>query len=383
MKKIRPIYALAAAALAAGLGLQSLSAAAENAAVPFKIGVVASLTGPFAAPSKDTLDGIRAWIKVHGLPGKTIQLEVLDDETNPVNASNIFRRLASDKDVKLIYMLGNSNSGLAIKSFASEYKVPIITGGGADTLGIPPDPWDFKVAPSNKDNMRAVVLFAKKMGYKSIAHIYGTDSYGQLDHKNLVIQAKENGVKLVASESFAIEDTNFNAQLARIKAAKPDLVYSSGAGRAAILIFKTYKLLAIKAPLLATQASVTQAFYDSIGGKAKADGLLVGSQRSAFGTTLGGATAKYYSELEKALGRTPPYFDTFGYDVGIITGAAVPNDPNPTRQAIRDRLEAIKDLPAMNGPISYSAENHTGQDYRSIIIGRLKNGVASPAASTK
>jgi branched-chain amino acid transport system substrate-binding protein len=363
------------AMLAVGLALALPPATARAAETTFKIGVVASLTGPFAAPSKDTLDGLHAWMKVHGLPGKKIVLEVLDDETNPVDAENAFRRLAADPAIKLIYMFGNSNSGLAIKSFASEYKVPIISGGGADTLGYPPNPWDFKVAPSNKDSMTAVVLYAKRKGYKSIAHIYGTDSYGQLDHKNLVAQCAKYGIKLVASESFAIDDTNFNAQLADIKAANPDMVYSSAAGRAAILVFKTYKLLQLKMPLMVTQAAVTQAFYDAIGGKAPANGLLSPFQRSAFGTALGGDTAKYFTQLKDALGRTPPYFATFGFDVGLITAAAVKPGPN-TRPEIRASLEALKDVPTMNGPVSYTTENHTGQNFRSITVGRLENGVA-------
>jgi branched-chain amino acid transport system substrate-binding protein len=374
-RRLIPVRVLAwtVAVLLTGFVSQLTPAAAAD--TDFKIGVVASLTGPFAAPSKDTLDGIRAWIKVDGLPGKKIELEVLDDETNPVDAANVFRRLASDPSVKMIYMLGNSNSGLAIKSFASEYKVPIVTGGGADTLGYPPNPWDFKVAPSNKDAMMAVVLYAKRKGYKAIAHIYGTDSYGQLDHKNLVAESAENGIKLVASESFGIDDTNFNAQLARIKAAKPDMVYSSAAGRASILVFKTYKLLDMTMPLMVTQAAITQSFYDAIGGRPVANGLLAPFQRSAFGTALGGDTAKYFTELKNALGRTPPYFATFGYDVGLITAAAV-TPSTDTRQSIRDHLEAIKDLPTMNGPVSYSVKDHTGQNFQSLTVGRLENGVA-------
>jgi branched-chain amino acid transport system substrate-binding protein len=374
-RRLIPSRALAWAVAALLTGFVSQFTPAVAADTDFKIGVVASLTGPFAAPSKDTLDGLRAWIKVHGLPGKKIALEVLDDETNPVDAANVFRRLASDPSVKMIYMFGNSNSGLAIKSFASEYKVPIITGGGADTLGYPPNPWDFKVAPSNKDAMKAVVLYAKRKGYKSIAHIYGTDSYGQLDHKNLVAESAENGINLVASESFAIDDTNFNAQLARIKAAKPDMVYSSAAGRASILVFKTFKLLDMTMPLMVTQAAITQSFYDAIGGRPVANGLLAPFQRSAFGTALGGDTAKYFTELKTAMGRTPPYFATFGYDVGLITAAAV-TPSTDTRQAIRDRLEAIKDLPTMNGPVSYSVQDHTGQNFQSLTVGRLDNGVA-------
>jgi branched-chain amino acid transport system substrate-binding protein len=374
-RRLIPVRVLAwtVAVLLTGFVSQLTPAAAAD--TDFKIGVVASLTGPFAAPSKDTLDGIRAWIKVDGLPGKKIELEVLDDETNPVDAANVFRRLASDPSVKMIYMLGNSNSGLAIKSFASEYKVPIVTGGGADTLGYPPNPWDFKVAPSNKDAMMAVVLYAKRKGYKAIAHIYGTDSYGQLDHKNLVAESAENGIKLVASESFGIDDTNFNAQLARIKAAKPDMVYSSAAGRASILVFKTYKLLDMTMPLMVTQAAITQSFYDAIGGRPVANGLLAPFQRSAFGTALGGDTAKYFTELKNAMGRTPPYFATFGYDVGLITAAAV-TPSTDTRQSIRDHLETIKDLPTMNGPVSYSVKDHTGQNFQSLTVGRLDNGVA-------
>ena len=105
----------------------------------FHIGVVASVTGPFAAPTNDTFDGFNAWMKVHGLPGKKIVLQTLDDETNPVNASNAFRKLASDQKISLIYLFINSNSAMAAKSFASEFKVPIITGGGPDALGNPAD----------------------------------------------------------------------------------------------------------------------------------------------------------------------------------------------------------------------------------------------------
>jgi hypothetical protein len=71
-----------------------------------------------------------------------------------------------------------SNSALAVKSFASEYKIPIISGGGADTLGVPADPWLFKVSPANRDYMVAVSEYMKKKGYKRLATLYSTDAYG-------------------------------------------------------------------------------------------------------------------------------------------------------------------------------------------------------------
>src|SRR4051794_5778056 len=97
----------------------TLMVGAARAQTDFKIGVVASLSGAFAAAATDEDAGVRAWVKARGLPGRKIVFETLDDETNPVNAINAFRRLASDPSISLIYVLTNSNSAMAIKSIAS------------------------------------------------------------------------------------------------------------------------------------------------------------------------------------------------------------------------------------------------------------------------
>jgi branched-chain amino acid transport system substrate-binding protein len=228
------------AALTLPLGVLAAAPNARADNPEFRIGVVASVTGPFAAPTKDTFDGINAWIKTHGLPGRKIVFDTLDDETNPVNAASLFRRLAGDPKIAMIYLLLNSNSAMATKSFASEYKVPIITGGGADALGVPADPWMFKVAPANRDYMIALSVYMQRRGYKRMAHLYSTDTFGQYDHTNLHDLAPKYGYELVADESFDIADTDFNAQLARIRAAKPNLIYSSASGRAAILSFRQF-----------------------------------------------------------------------------------------------------------------------------------------------
>jgi branched-chain amino acid transport system substrate-binding protein len=340
----------------------------------FRIGVVASVTGPFAATTKDTFDGLNAFLKMHGVPGYKIVFQTLDDETNPVNAANLFRRLAGDSSINLIYLFVNSNSAMAAKSFASEFKVPIISGGGADSLGKPADPWLFKIAPANRDYMIALSDYIKRKGYKRVAHLYSTDTFGQYDLSNLKDLAPHYGYELVATEAFAIEDTNFNAQLTRIRAANPDLVYSSATGRAGILAFRQYQQLGLTTPLVSTGANISAAFFAAIGGPDKADGLMAMTQRGSLGESAGGDTAKLVAELRQGLGgRTPVYFNCFGWDVGVITAAALPKSDG-TRQGIRDALEQLKDLPALNGPVTYTPQDHTGQDSRSIAIGKLVNG---------
>jgi branched-chain amino acid transport system substrate-binding protein len=348
-----------------------------HAQEPFRIGVVESLSGGFVAASKDTMDGVDAWLKVRGLPGKKVEFQTLDDETNPVSAVNAFRRLATDPGVKLIYLFINSSSAMAVKSLASEFKVPIISGGAADALGTPADPYLFKVAPGVRDFMIVLAQFAQKKGYKRVALLNMTDAFGQAEATNFKQLAPQYGLEIVAAETFGVEDTNFNAQLTKVRAAKPDVIYNGASARVAILTFKQIKQMGFTAPIVVTQAAISKAFFDAIGGPKAADGLITPIQLGSFGAAAGGETARLYAELQKGLGRPPVYFNTFGYDVGLMTEAAVKNSDG-SRQGLRDALEKLNDLPGVNGPISYSAQDHTGQNFRSIDMGKLVDGVPVP-----
>jgi len=362
--------ALGASAMLATLLSSGQQASAQE---EFKIGVVASLTGGFAGPAKDSMDGIQAWIDGRGLEGKKIVLEVLDDETSPVGASNAFRRLASDEDIDMIYAIVPSSSVLAIKSLASEFKKPLVTAGAADAIGIPADPWLFKVAPAVRDFMIVLANYTKDNGYKRIAMFNGTDAFGQAEIKAMKELAPEMGFEIVAEETYTAEDTNYNAQLTNIRAADPDIIYSGAFGRAAILFYKQFKQLGLDTHLVMGQSVVTASFFEGIGGASEANGLMTPIQLGSFGPSVGGETARLYAELEKNLGRQPNYFNTFGYDVGLITEAGV-SGSDGTTQGIRDALEALKELPAVNGPVTYTPEDHTGQNHESIAIGRLEDG---------
>jgi branched-chain amino acid transport system substrate-binding protein len=377
MKRRTLIGGAAAAAAVAAVGRPAWAAQGE-----FKIGVVASLSGGFASAGKDTIDGYNAWAKVKnaagGLNGKKIVFEVLDDETNPVNAVNAFRRLAADPKVMMIWLALPSNSSLGIKAIASEFKVPVISGGAVDTLGYPADPWFFKIAPAARDFMVVLVDYAKKKGYKRIGSLNGSDAYGQTEIKHLRDVAKEGGLEIVAAETFGVEDTNFNAQLTKVRAAKPDLIYSGATGRTAILIYKQFTQLGIKTPLVMSQAAISKPFFDAIGGAEKADGVMYPTELGSFGPVVGGDSARQYAELEKTLGRTPLFFNSFGWDYGVIAEAAF-KASNGTRQGLRDALDKIKDLPALNGPVTYTPTNHTGQNFRAIRMAKLVKGKIVPA----
>src|SRR4051812_39418017 len=98
------VGASGALGLAGIVGLPRIAVAADD----YKIGAVASLTGPAAAFGKDWAEGftayVKAWNAAGGYKGRKIVIDILDDETNQVSAVNAFRKLAGTADVNIIWV---------------------------------------------------------------------------------------------------------------------------------------------------------------------------------------------------------------------------------------------------------------------------------------
>lgn len=362
-----------AASLAGVLTVPRAALAADD----FRVGLIASMTGPAAAFSKDWAEGLdvyaKSWTARGGFKGRKIAVTLVDDETNPVSAVNAFRRLATDPTINIVWIALASQTALGIKAVAGEFKVPVISGGGVDALGRPPEPWFFKIAPGGSDYVAAVVEFAKRKGFGKIASLHATDAIGQADKQWITDFAAKAGLSVVAQETFATSDVNFTPQLVRIRNAKPDIIYNGATGNPAILVFKQVKQLDIATPMVLSQAAINRAFFEAIGGPAQAEGFYSIISIGALASEVGGETARIFAELAKALGRTPVLFHTFGWDTGILTEWAA-NNSDGTRQGLRDAMEKIREVPAINGPLTFTAENHIGQDSRGLVMTRLNGG---------
>lgn len=365
------VVAAPAAALVAGFGARA------QAKPDFHVGGIASLSGPAAAFGKDYAEGfqvyVKAWNARGGHDGRKIVLDTLDDETNPVNAVNAFRKLAADAKTSVIWMALGSQTALGIKAIASEFKVPVVSGGGVDELGRPPDPWFFKIAPGASDFVKGMVEWAKAKGFKTMATLNDAGAFGQAEQKALKEMTEKAGIKLVAAETFALADTNFNAQLVKIRNAKPDLFYNGSTGNPAILIFKQIKQLKIELPMVVSLAAVTGAFFQGIGGREQAEGILCIIPHGALAADIGGAAAEQHKAASAALGKPALLFHTLGWDTGTITEAAMKKS-DLSRAGIRDQLEALKDLPTINGPVTYTKTDHIGHDTRGLVLARYKGG---------
>jgi branched-chain amino acid transport system substrate-binding protein len=343
----------------------------------FKIGVVASMTGPAAPFFKEYVEGFRAyttsWNSRGGVNGRKVVLNILDDESAPVPAANGYRRVASDPETTLAWVAGLSGGGLAIKGIASESKLPVVSGGALDALGIPAEPYFFKIAPANRDFLKVYLTWCKDHGMKRLAFIVDNTAYGQGEAQTAKELTPPLGLEIVALESFALTDTNFSSQLVRIRSSNPDIVYAAGTGTSGVLIYKQYRQLGLKYPICFMLAALTDSFFQAIGGASEADGVMTPGLLGMLADKAQGDSGKLYAQMTQAMGKPGNLANSLGWDIGIVSEAAIKNSDG-SRDGIRSALDKTKELPGINGPITYTPENHIGQDTRGLAMLRLSGG---------
>jgi branched-chain amino acid transport system substrate-binding protein len=250
MKKL----CVAALALAAGVfaGCQARGAASDAVS----IGAVFPLSGGVAFYGTESRDGILLAIDEinasGGLLGKQLALIAEDDEGNAEKSVNAFTKLSS-RD-KVSYVLGSSTSGatVAMTSLAQQAGIVLISPS-ATALNVT-DAGDYIFRACFIDPFQGLVgadFAYDTLGARRAAVLYdaGADyNTGLADA--FKEQFKKIGGQIVADEAYQSGDVDFNAQVTRIKAQNPDVVYLPNYYNDVSLQAKQLRAQGVAGPLL-------------------------------------------------------------------------------------------------------------------------------------
>jgi branched-chain amino acid transport system substrate-binding protein len=195
------------------------------------IGAVFPLSGGVAFYGTESRDGALLAIDeinaAGGLLGKKLALIAEDDEGNAEKSVNAFTKL-STRD-KVSFVLGSSTSGatVAMTSLAQQSKVVLISPS-ATALNVT-DAGDYIFRACFIDPFQGVVgadFAYDTLGSRRAAILYdaGAD-YNTGLAEAFRDQFKATGGQVVADEAYQSGDVDFNAQVTRIRAANPDIVY--------------------------------------------------------------------------------------------------------------------------------------------------------------
>jgi branched-chain amino acid transport system substrate-binding protein len=366
----------ASAALAAGLAL-SAQAAAE-----VKIGVIASTTGPGASlgiPYRSVYTNLPP--QIAGQPAKFI---ILDDGSDPSTSVKNARKLIDEEKVDIILGPTFTPGCLAVSDVAVEAKIAMIC---LAPVVVPPAklPWVFSIPQSVPVMIAGVVDHLKANGGKTIGYIGFADGWGDLVLRALQATAGPAGIKIVATERYNRPDTSVNAQVLKLMAAKPDAVLVGGSGTPATTPHIALKQRGFAGTVYHTHG-VIGADFIRVGGKAvegtvAPTGPLMVAEQLQDTNPIKKVALDFFAKLSPAYPQVRNAFSGYSYDAFLLVQAAVqpasakakPGTPQ-FRQALRDALEASKEVVGTHAVYTMSASDHNGVDQRARVLVRVEGG---------
>jgi branched-chain amino acid transport system substrate-binding protein len=370
-------YWLAIAALGAAFAAQA----------DINVGVTLSTTGPAASlgiPEKNTITLLPATIG-----GQKINYIVLDDASDTTAAVANTRKLITEHKVDVVLGSTITPNSLAMIDTVAEAKTPMISMAASARIVEPMDDkrhWVFKTPQNDIMMALAIVQHMVDNGVKTAAFIGFADGYGEGWYQEFTKIAAIKGLQLVANERYNRTDTSVTGQVLKIVAAKPDAVLIAASGTPAVLPQKSLKERGYAGKYYQTHGVANNDFL-RVGGKdvegtvLPAGPVLVANQLPANHPGRKSAL-DFITKYEAAFGKGS--VSTFGghaWDAGQLLQNAVPaalkkaQPGTPAfRAALRDALEATKELAGAHGVFNMSATDHLGLDQRARVMVKIENG---------
>lgn len=376
MKKLRTYSLLATALLCAGL-----------AQAQIKVGVTVSATGPAASlgiPEKNTFT-----LMPKTIGGKSVEYIVLDDASDTTTAVKNTRKLIAEDKVDVVIGSTITPNSLAMIDVVAEAETPMIAMAASARIVEPMDAkrrWVFKTPQNDSHMASAVTGHMSDVGVKTMAFIGFNDAYGSGWADEMTKFAQLRGIKIVATERFARNDTSVTGQILKIMSANPDAVLIAGSGTPAALPQKTLKERGYKGKIYQTHGVANPDFLrvcgkDCEGTFLPAGPILVASQLPA-NNPIRKVALDYIGKYEKAFGAGT--FSTFGghaWDSGLMLEKAIPvalkaGQPGTKqfRAALRDALEKTTELTVSHGIMNMTPNDHLGFDQRARVMVEIKGG---------
>jgi branched-chain amino acid transport system substrate-binding protein len=323
-----------------------------------KVGVILPISGQVSTYGIQCRDAIKlAFDEINaagGVNGKKLEAIVEDDQASPDVTTNAFKKLtSSDKVVAIIGAL-TSKCSLAIADLAQAKKVVMISPTSTNEKVTLAGDYIFRVCYIDSFQGQVVAKFASEtLKGKKAAVLYDvSNDYSVGLTTNFSDKFTSLGGTVVAKESYNTGDKDFNAQLTKIKAAKPDVLFIPDYYSTVSLIMKQVRGQGIKIPLLGADG------WDEITNNAGEEALNSFYSNHYSPDANDPDVQKFVTSYKAAFnGTVPNALAALGYDDAYVLAAAIKAAGKTDSAAIRDALVKTN-IKLVTGQITFDANRN-------------------------
>lgn len=380
-KTVRSVRKWLAVLMVGILLVASLSSCASQEKV-LKIGYVTEQTGVEAYIGQASIPALQDHIEEinaeGGIGGYKLQLIVYDTRSEVTDAVAVSKRLM-DQD-KAIAIIGPSWSaaGIPLAEIADTAQVPMVATTASNVnVTVTEDgklhPYMFRVCFIDPYQGYALADFAyNKLGLRKVAFLTDVASpYTVGVHKFFESHFTELGGEVVAQEGYTQGDTEFRAQLAKIKDSGADLLVAAAYTYKDVgLISQQMEALGLKIQVMAGDGVFVPDLLDMAGPQLEGAIVTTGVSENA------PEFAEFNASFEKTHNVKANVYTYYGLDAlyaieHAIRAAVEKGEPTP--QAVRDALENLKDAQLFTSVVSMEPDTHNPHN-KPLLIMTIQNG---------
>lgn len=230
-----------------------LISAVAQAQAPLKVGIIVTLSGPGAVLGQQARNGFMLALQQRGnkLGGRPTEVVVADDELKPdVAVTRVKKLLESDKVDFVVGPIFSNVLGAIFKPVTESGTILISPNAGASVFAGKACSPDFFVTSYENNQVHAVLgKVAQDEGYKRAFLMAPNYQAG----KDAIVGFKSMFKGEIVEEDYVpLNQLDFQADLARIAAAKPDVIFAFMPGGLGVALVKQFRQsgLANKIPFL-------------------------------------------------------------------------------------------------------------------------------------
>jgi len=354
------------------LSVSLILAGCSQKTTEIKIGGVGPVSGEAATFGQSTKEGyelaVEEWNKAGGLLGNQIKLIFQDDKGDPTEAATVWTKLISQDKVVAIVGTVMSKCSLAGAPISQANKVPMISPTSTNPKVTEVGEYIFRACFIDPFQGAVGAKFAyENLNARTAACIFDVgNDYTKGLSEFFRDKFIELGGKIVAFEAHATGATDFKAQLTKIIAAKPDVIYISDYYNDVALIAKQARELGYTGPLVGGDG------WDSpdlvkIGGKAVENGYFTNHFSKDDPSPQ---VQEFVKKYEAKFGKTPDASAALAYDAMVIMLDAIKRAGSTDPEKIRAALAATN-IQVVSGMISFDKNRNP---IKSAVIIAIKDG---------
>jgi branched-chain amino acid transport system substrate-binding protein len=381
---MRKLFLFVVSCLVIGLIFSPCAWATGGKAQAIKIGLNVPITGDIPKVGEGSKFAAQMWLEDINAAGglevggkkHPVELVIEDNESKAESAVKVNTKLITEDEVLVIVGPQSSKQAVPAGEVANNYKTPMISPWSTNPNTTKDRPYVFRGCFLDPFQGPVIANFIKdEFGFTKAGVLYDVASDYPKGLAEFFKKAWEDIYgpgSVVAYESFTTKDTDFSAQLTKIRDSGAEFLFTPQYYNEVALIVQQAHQLGWNKPIVGSD-SWGSAETVKLCGK-DCYGLFFSTHYAAAGAK--GATKEFIDRYQKKHGYVPDDVAALTWDTIRIAQEAIQNcgeltgDLAKDRQCIRDALAKLKEFKGITGNMTFTED---GDPIKCAVIVRISD----------